>query len=100
MICIKSYIEFDFGVHNRLDWPFRGKMEVVRRLWQLVPHIKRNLEYWGRKVRKMGVNKPSCLPWERNSENTVVTRGITSRALQPFVVAVETRWIPNHMCLL
>jgi hypothetical protein len=100
VVCIKSYIEFDFGVHNRLDWYLRGKTEVVRSLWRLAPHIKGNLEYWVRKDRKIGVNKPSCLPWERNAENTGITRSITSRALQPFVLPAETRWIPNHMCLL
>jgi len=26
---IKSYIKSDFGVHNRLDWSLRGKVEVV-----------------------------------------------------------------------
>jgi len=52
---------------------------------------------WIHEGQKKVVNKQLCWPWEGNAKNTGETRGIPSRALQLFVVPVETGWLP--ICL-
>jgi len=52
---------------------------------------------WGTGVMKVrnGSTQATMLAMEGNAENTGVTRGISSCTLQPLVVSVETRELPN-----